>query len=173
MDLPERVIETQRLVLRQLTADDAAFLFRLLNEPSFLRYIGDRGVRSLEDARKYILKGPVESYRRYGFGLLMTQLKSDGTAIGMCGLVKRISLTDVDLGFAFLPEFWSQGFAVEATTALLDDAKEVVGLKRLVAITSLDNAGSMRLLAKLGFVFERRIRLVGDAEELNLFAVQL
>ena len=85
-DLPARVIETQRLVLRQLTTDDAAFLFRLLNEPSFLRYIGDRGVRSLEDARKYILKGPVETYRRYGFGLLMTQLKSDGTAIGMCGL---------------------------------------------------------------------------------------
>lgn len=166
-------IETQRLVLRQLTPDDAAFLFRLLNEPSFLRYIGDRGVRSLEDARNYILKGPMESYRRYGFGLLLTQLKSDGTAIGMCGLVKRIALTDVDLGFAFLPQFWSQGYAVEAATALLDHAKEEVGLKRLVAITSLDNGGSMRLLGKLGFAFERRITLVGDDQELNLFALRL
>lgn len=171
--LPVKMIETQRLVLRQLTTDDAAFLFRLLNEPSFLRYIGDRGVRSLEDARQYILKGPVESYRRYDFGLLLAESKSDGTAIGMCGLVKRISLTDVDLGFAFLPEFWSQGYAVEATAAVMDYAKEAIGLKRVVAITSLKNGGSMRLLGKLGFLFERRIRLVGDEEELNLFAVRL
>ena len=172
-DLPVKVIETQRLVLRQLTTDDAAFLFRLLNEPSFLRYIGDRGVRSLEDARKYILKGPMASYRRYNFGLFLTELKSDGTAIGTCGLVKRISLTDVDLGFAFLPEFWAQGYAVEAAGAVMDYARDAIGLKRVVAMTSLDNAGSMRLLGKLGFVFERRIRLVGDEEELNLFATQL
>lgn len=172
-DLPVNVIETRRLVVRQLTTDDAAFLFRLLNEPSFLRYVGDRGVRSLEDARGYILKGPLESYRRYSFGLFLAQLKSDGTAIGMCGLVKRIALTDVDLGFAFLPEFWSQGYAVEAATAVMDYARDTIGLKRVVAITSLDNAGSMRLLAKLGFGFERRIRLVGDDEELNFFAMQL
>lgn len=172
-DLPVNVIETPRLVLRQFATQDAAFLFRLLNEPSFLRYIGDRGVRSLEDARKYILKGPVDSYRRYNFGLFLTESKSDGTAIGMCGLVKRIALTHVDLGFAFLPEFWSQGYAVEAATAVMDYARDTIGLKRVAAITSLDNAGSMRLLGKLGFMFERRIRLVGDAEELNLFATQL
>jgi RimJ/RimL family protein N-acetyltransferase len=172
-DLPVKVIETQRLVLRQLTTEDAAFLFRLLNEPSFLRYIGDRGVRSLEDARRYILKGPADSYRRYTFGLFLTELKSDGTPVGMCGLVKRIALTDVDLGFAFLPEFWSRGYAVEAATAVMDYARDTIGLRRVVAITSLDNAGSMRLLGKLGFRFERRIRLVGDEEELNLFATRL
>jgi ribosomal-protein-alanine N-acetyltransferase len=172
-DLPLKVIETQRLVLRQLTIEDAAFLFRLLNEPSFLRYIGDRGVRSLEDARRYILNGPVDSYRRYNFGLFLTELKSDGTPIGMCGLVKRIALTDVDLGFAFLPEFWSQGYAAEAAAAVMEYARDTIGLKRVVAITSLDNAGSMRLLGKLGFRFERRITLVGDDQELNLFAVQL
>lgn len=172
-DLPVNVIETQRLVLRRFTTEDAAFLLRLLNEPSFLRYIGDRGVLSLEDARRYILKGPVDSYRRYHFGLFLTELKSDGTPVGMCGLVKRIALTDVDLGFAFLPEFWSRGYAVEAATAVMDYAGATIGLKRVVAITSLDNAGSMRLLGKLGFRFERRIRLVGDEEELNLFATRL
>jgi RimJ/RimL family protein N-acetyltransferase len=173
LDPPVKVTETERLVLRQLTTDDAAFLLRLLNDPSFLRYIGDRGVRSLDDARKYILKGPMESYRHLGFGLFATQLKSDGVAIGLCGLVKRAALTNVDLGFAFLPEFWSQGYAVEAAAAVMGYARETIGLKRVVAITSVGNAGSMRLLGKLGFVFERRIMLAGDAEELNLFGVQL
>lgn len=168
-----KVIETDRLVLRRLDVGDAAFLFRLLNEPSFLRHIGDRGVRSLDDARNYILKGPVESYQRYGFGLYLAQLKSDGTPIGTCGLVKRATLYDVDLGYAFLPEFWSKGYALEGTAAVLEYARKTLGFKRVVAITSLDNGGSMRVLGKLGFWFERRIALAGDNQELNLFATRL
>ena len=173
MEALPRPIRTERLVLRRLTEDDAEFVYRLQSEPPFRRYIGDRGVHSVEDGRKYILKGPAESYRRYHFGLLLVQLAASGEPIGMSGLVKRVALTDVDLGFAFLSEHGSKGYAYEAAVALLRHASDVVGLRRVVAITSLDNGNSMRLLGKLGFRFERRVRLVGDTEELNLFALSL
>src|SRR5829696_5552552 len=105
------VLETERLSLRQFTVDDAQFILRLLNEPSFLRYIGDKQVRNLEDARQYILNGPVASYERNGFGLLLVELRELRTPIGMCGLLKREELPDPDIGFALLPDFWSTGFA--------------------------------------------------------------
>jgi RimJ/RimL family protein N-acetyltransferase len=171
--LAVKVVETERLILRQLSVADAAFMLRLLNEPSFLRYIGDRGVRTLDNARDYILKGPVSSYQRLGFGLYLVELKSDGVAIGICGLVKRESLPDVDVGFAFLPEYWSKGYAVESAAAVLNYARDVAGLKRVVAITSRENAGSISLLKKIGFEFERLITLPGNAEEINLFATAL
>lgn len=166
-----RVLETERLVLRRLTVDDAAFVLRLLNEPSWLRFIGDRGVRTLEDARRYILEGPVDMYERLGFGIYATTLKEDDKApIGICGLVKRAGLDDVDIGFALLPEHWGKGYASEAAAAVMDYAKGVVGLKRVVAITSLDNETSARLLGKIGLRFERIIRLTEGGEELRLFA---
>jgi RimJ/RimL family protein N-acetyltransferase len=164
-----KVLETDRLVLRRMSVDDAEFELRLLNEPSFLRFIGDRGVRTLEDARAYILKGPVDMYERLGFGLYITELKEEGVPIGICGLVKRDFLEDVDIGFAFLPGFWGQGYAYESASAVMEHAKGALGLKRLVAITNPDNQSSIRLLEKLGFQFDRMIRATADGPEIRLF----
>lgn len=166
-----RVLETERLVLRRLTVEDAAFMLGLLNEPSWLRFIGDRGVRTLEDARRYLLDGPIAMYERLGFGLYATTLKGEASApIGICGLVKRDGLEDVDIGFALLPKFWGKGYAHEAAAAVMDYAKSVVGLERVVAITSVDNESSARLLEKIGLRFERMVRLTPDGEEIRLFA---
>lgn len=162
------VIETARLRLREFTAEDAAFVLRLLNEPSFLRYIGDRGVRSLDDAKRYIADGPVAGYARFGYGLMRVERKSDGATVGMCGVLKRDALPDPDIGFSFLPEHWSQGYALESARAVMRHARETLGLARIVAITTNDNEPSIRLLEKLGFRFERMIPM-GD-EELRLFA---
>ena len=164
------VLETERLILRPLTIADAPFILTLLNEPSFLRYIGDKKVRTLEDAGQYILNGPVASYERHGFGLGMVELKDSHTPIGMCGLLKREELPNPDIGFAFMPDFWSKGFALEAAAAVVKDARERLKLDRILAITTPDNESSMRLLQKLGLKFERVIKMSEDpgAEELFL-----
>lgn len=166
-----RVLETERLVLRRLAVEDAPFMLGLLNEPSWLRFIGDRGVRTLEDARSYLLKGPIDMYERLGFGLYATALKEDESApIGICGLVKRDGLEDVDIGFAFLPKFWGKGYAHEAASAVMVYAKNVVRLTRIVAITAADNESAARLLEKVGLRFERMVRLSEDGEKIRLFA---
>jgi RimJ/RimL family protein N-acetyltransferase len=165
-----KILETDRLTLRQVTIEDAHFILKLLNEPSFLSYIGDKGVRTLDDARDYILKGPVESYRRFGFGLYLTELKENGISIGMCGLLKRESLKDVDIGYALLPQFWGQGYASEAASAVMAYGKSVLGLNRIVAVTSPDNQSSIKVLEKLGLRYERMVRLSEDEREIKLFA---
>jgi RimJ/RimL family protein N-acetyltransferase len=164
-----KVVETDRLILRRLTTEDAAFILDLLNQPSFLKFIGDRGVRTLDDAREYIVKGPIASYERYGFGLNLTLMKESGIPIGICGLVKRETLEDVDVGFAFLPQFWLKGYAFESASAVLAYGKNMLGLKRIVGVTTSDNCGSMRVLEKLGLRFERMVRLSEDGPELKLF----
>jgi RimJ/RimL family protein N-acetyltransferase len=166
------VLHTERLVLRRLTPDDAEFILQLLNEPSFLQYIGDKGVRTLDDARHYIATGPVASYERFGFGLYLAALHPGGTPIGICGLLKRDTLEDVDLGFALLPGFWKLGYALEAAAAVLAHGKAAFGLTRIVAITSPDNERSGRVLAKLGFAFERMTRLTPADHEVRLYARQ-
>jgi RimJ/RimL family protein N-acetyltransferase len=163
------LIETERLTLRKLSVEDAPFILRLVNEPSFLQFIGDKGVRNLEDARQYILNGPVASYAQNGFGLFLVQLKTDQAPLGMCGLLKRETLEDVDIGFAFLPEFWNQGYASEAAAGVLSYAKDVLKLPRIVAITNKDNDASGKLLEKLGFRFDRLVKLADDKAELKLF----
>lgn len=163
------VLETERLSLRKLTVDDAEFILALLNEPSFLRYIGDKKVRNLDDARQYILNGPIASYERHGFGLNCVELRESHTPIGMCGLLKREELPDPDIGFALLPDFWNQGFAFEAAEAVLKDAGN---LQRILAITSLDNEASINLLQRLGFRFERVVQLAPDHEQLRLFVFE-
>jgi RimJ/RimL family protein N-acetyltransferase len=163
------VLETDRLVLRRLSAEDAEFILELLNQPSFLRYIGDKGVRTSEDAVNYIQTGPQASYEQFGFGLYLVELKGSGVSIGMCGLIKRDSLPDVDVGFAFLPDYWSQGYAFEAAAAVMNYGREAFGLKRIVAITSLDNVASIKLLEKVGLRFERLIKLAEDQPEVRLF----
>lgn len=166
-----KVLETDRMVLRRLTADDAAFIHELVNEPSWLQHIGDKGVRTLDDARTYILNGPVAMYERVGIGLLRTDLKEDGSPIGICGLIRRDTLPDVDIGLAFLPRFWGRGYALEAAKAVLEHGRSTLGLKRVVAITSLENHPSMKLLEKIGFKFEKRIQLSAGGEEVTLFAL--
>ena len=164
-----KVLETDRLNLRWLSTSDAKFILELLNEPSFLQFIGDKGVRTLEDARNYILNGPVDMYARLGFGLYLTELKENGVPIGICGLIKRDTLEDVDIGFAFLPRFWAKGYAHESASAVMAYGKDVLGLKRIVAITSPNNHASGRLLEKLGLQFEQMIRLSEDASEVRLY----
>jgi RimJ/RimL family protein N-acetyltransferase len=164
------LIETERLLLRELSKDDAAFILGLLNQPSFIHYIGDRGVRTLEDARQYIFKGAVASYERFGFGLYLTLLKEGGVPIGICGLVKRDSLKDADVGFAFLPQYWSKGYAFESASAVLAYARNTLGLKRVLGITTPENKDSIHVLEKIGLKFERMIRLSEDDVELKLYA---
>jgi RimJ/RimL family protein N-acetyltransferase len=164
------VLETERLVLRRLTTDDAPFIHELLNDPAFLRHIGDKGVRCEADACRYIETGPMASYERHGFGLLRVELKDGGEPIGMCGLLKRDYLPDVDIGFALLPRHRSKGYAFEAASALLSDARDTLGLKKVLAITSPDNVDSIRLLEGLDFRFERMARPAENAAEVKVFS---
>ena len=164
------VIQTPRVDLRELELGDDEYILELLNEPGFIRFIGDKGVRTLGDSRDYLRQGPMDSYSRNGFGLYAACLR-DGTPIGMCGLVKREGLDDPDIGFAFLSRYWSKGYAVESAGAVLAYAVEVLRLKRIVAITSPDNWSSIAVLEKIGFKFERMIRLVDHSPELKLFGV--
>lgn len=167
------VLETERLNLRQLNAGDAAFIVELLNDPSFLRYIGDRGVRTVEEAVRYILEGPVQSYARHGFGLWLVELKDAQTPTGICGLLKRDALPDADIGYAFLPQFRARGYAYESAAAVMSYAAGALGLRRVLAITNPDNAGSIKVLEKIGLKFDRRIRLSEDAPEVMLFAADV
>lgn len=165
------LLETQRLSIRRLVEDDAPFILELVNEPAFIKNIADRGVRNLDDARKYIADGPVAMYGRYGFGLFAVELKDSGVPIGMCGLLKRDSLEDVDLGYALFERYWGKGYASEAAAAVIDYGRKTFGLKRILAITAQHNQGSINVLEKMGFRFEKLITLPGDAEEINLFAL--
>lgn len=167
---PAQVLRTERLLLRQLCPGDAPFILRLLNEPAWLENIGDKGVRTAADAQRYIETGPVEMYGRLGFGLYQVRLTISDQPIGMCGLLKREVLADVDLGFAFFPEFWGNGYAREAGAGVLSYARNSLGLARIVAITAAKNAASRRVLEKLGFALERPVHLAAGGEELLLYA---
>ena len=167
------VLQTERLSLRRMSLDDAEFIVELLNDAAFLRFIGDKGVRTTDDARRYILTGPIESYERHGFGLWLVELKGSETPIGMCGLLQRDTLSDVDIGFAFLPSYRSRGYALESAAAVMDYGRKVLGLKRIVAIANEDNAGSIRVLEKIGMSFDRMIRLAEGQPEIRLLASDL
>ena len=163
-------LRTARLQLRELAPRDAPFILVLLNEPSFIQNIGDRGVRSLADAHDYLVNGPIASYTRHGFGLYLVELAATEEPIGICGILQREALPDPDLGFAFLPAYWGRGFAFEAAAAVRTYARSELGVGRLLAITSPRNDASIRLLEKLGFRFERMMRLANEETELKVFA---
>ncbi len=165
-------IETKRLVLREVTPDDAAFFLALLTDPDWIRNIGDRNVHSLDDAVAYMHKAYIPQYAKHGFGLYLAARK-DGTPIGMCGLIKRDTLDDVDIGFAFLPAYRGQGYALEAARATLQYGRDVLNKNRMVAITLPDNLPSVALLEKIGMKFARKIRLGDDPDELALYAIEL
>ncbi|MCX7033115.1 MAG: GNAT family N-acetyltransferase [Arenimonas sp.] len=160
-------IETPRLLLTELTADDAGFILALLNTPGFLAHIGDRGVRTGDDARRYIAQGPAASYAARGFGLWKVSLQTDGTPVGMSGLIKRDELPFADLGYAFLPAHEGQGYASEAGAAALDFGFRCKGLPRILAIVRPGNEASMRVLAKLGMDERGVVQL--DHQALHVF----
>jgi len=166
------VLETERLALRHAELDDACFIVELLNEPGWLRYIGDKAVHSIADAHRYLETGPLDMYRRLGFGLYLVQRKSDSASIGLCGLIKRDALEFVDIGFAFLARVGGQGYAIEAATAMVLHAQKL-GLQRLMAITTLDNHASQKVLRKLGMRYERQMRMPNESEPLSVYAMDL
>ncbi|MEO7934704.1 MAG: GNAT family N-acetyltransferase [Dokdonella sp.] len=163
-------LKTDRLRLRELGPEDAPFMLALLNDEAFVRNIADRGVRTIEQARQYIIDGAMASYQKHGFGLWGVVPHDQASCVGICGLIRRETLDDVDIGYAFLPEWRGQGYALEAAQACMDLGRERFGLRRILAITSMDNPASARLLEKIGLRFERLIRFSEDAEQLRLFA---
>jgi len=163
-------LSTARLVLRRFAEDDAPFIVELLNDPDWLLFISDNGVRTLDDARRYLREGPLTMYERFGIGLLAVDLREQGRTVGMCGLIRREGVADVDLGFAFLPAWRSQGFAREAAAATLAHGHATLGLPRIVAFTAPANARSARLLKDIGMQLERTTTLPNSPEELLLFA---
>lgn len=166
------IFETERLLIREFNIDDVEFIITLLNTPTWLQFIGDRGVKNIEDAKNYLINGPMKSYRENGFGLSMVEMKDGSVPIGMCGLIKRDSLDDIDIGFAMLPQYAGNGYGYEAASATMDHAKKTIGLNRVVAITVIDNIYSIGMLKKLGMQFEKMIRL-DEEKELMLFSKEI
>jgi RimJ/RimL family protein N-acetyltransferase len=167
-----QVIETERLSLFEFIPSDAPFVFQLLNTPKWISFIGDRGVRTLDDAIRYIDERIIVSYRKFGFGLYLVKLKDGGVPVGMCGLVRREHLNDVDLGFAFLPDYEKNGYALESSAAVLDFARNGLRLNRVVAITMKENDRSINLLKKLGLQFERMVSSPGESD-LMLYGISM
>ena len=157
------ILETERLLLRELTIDDSAFIFTIVNTDGWLQNIGDRNVNSKKEAINY-LKGPFESYKKNNFGMWLIEEKASSNAVGLCGLIDRPLLDDIDIGFALLPQFTKKGFAYEAAKATMNYAKEVLKIDRVVAICNTDNLASIRLLEKLGLQNEKTIKIADDKD---------
>lgn len=168
-----KILDTARLTIRTVEADDAPFYLELVNDPDFLAHIGDRGIRTLDAAREHIHKGPVCMQAALGHAIWLVALKDSGAAIGMCGLIKRDTLPEVDLGYAFLPAWRGRGYALEAARGTLAYARDALGLARMLAITSLDNTASGALLEKLGLRFDKIVHLTPDDPGTRLYTMQL
>ncbi|MEM9556550.1 MAG: GNAT family N-acetyltransferase [Acidobacteriota bacterium] len=166
------VATTERLHLRRITPDDAPWALRLLNEPSFIANIADRGVRTVAEAARYLEAGPIASYAKHGYGMYVVELQATGEPLGMCGLVRRKSLDQADLGYAFFPAHWGRGYAREAAAASVEIASGL-DLPYLLAIVNSDNEPSIRLLEALGFRAESQIRLEPEAELIELYRLDL
>ena len=165
-------IETDRLRLCEVTPADAEFLLRLMNEPAYLEHIGDRGIRTIDDARSYIESRFVASYAKWGYGLYRVSLRDSGGAVGICGFVRRDSLPHADLGFAFLVQHWSRGLALEACRAVVEHGFGTLGMETVLAVTSPGNAASIRLLEKLGFRRKGQCRVPPNLGDSVLFALE-
>jgi RimJ/RimL family protein N-acetyltransferase len=166
-----KILETNRLNIREITESDAEFILDLLNQPSFINNIGDRGIRTIEQAKEFIENRFRASYGKFGFGLYAVEFKETGAPIGICGFVKRDYLPDADIGFAFLPQYERRGYGFESASAMLDHGRETLGFEKVAAIVSPHNEASAKLLEKLGLHFEKMIKT--DTEELKLFSMNL
>lgn len=167
------ILETQRLTIRKLDEDDAPFMLALLNDEAFIRFIGDRNVRTEEEARAYIRTGAMASYAEHGHGLYLVESRQLRAAIGTCGILRRETLPDPDLGFAFAAEHRGKGYGGEAASAVLRYAKDSLGISRIAAIVSPANEPSLRLLDHLGFVFQKMVRMTEDEPEILYLAREL
>ena len=166
-----KIAETERLLISEITLDDASFLLELVNTPNWIKFIGDRHIKTLEQAEESIINNYIKSYQTNGFGFYKLQLKEENNiTIGTCGLLKRDTLDHVDIGFAMLPNFEGKGFGFESSQAVLNVAKEKFNLDKIVAITLPTNTNSIKLLEKLGLSFEKRVKPFEDDQELLLFA---
>ena len=165
-----KVLETPRLDLRDMVPSDAPFMLGLLNDPAWIRYIGDRGVRTVEGAREYLETRIISMYGRFGFGLWMVEHRDDRQPLGICGLVKRDTLPDPDIGFAFLPEHWRNGYALESAAAVFEFARSRLRLPRVMAIVNPENAASIRVVEKLGLTLERQAPLVEGERPVRVYS---
>lgn len=167
------VIETERLVLRRLSYDDCEFILELVNEASFKRYIGDKNVRNLDDARAYLRDGPIGNYEQFGYGMFLVKPRDSGLPAGISGLVKRPEFDDPDIGFAFLERFRGRGYAYESADAVLEYGFSRLGLQRVTAMVDPDNEKSIRLIVKLGMEYERKVRMPGEEDDIDLYATEI
>lgn len=164
-----KILDTERLTLRLLEAGDAPFILELVNEPGWLRFIGDRGIRTVEAARDYIVHNVLAMQEKYGFSLYLAESKTNNERLGMCGLIKRDTLNDVDIGFAFLARHAGRGYAHESAAAVMRHARETLRLSRIVAITSPENERSIRLLEKIGLRFDKFLSMKGKPNDTSLY----
>ena len=167
------LIETERLSMRWLTLDDADLMLAIWNDPAFVFHVGDRGIRTIAEARENMSEGALKLYEDYGYGPYRVALKSDDTAVGTCGLFRREGLEDTDIGYGFLPEFCRRGYAYESARAVLEHARADIGLARIIAIVSPDNAASIGLTEKLGLRFDNTVRLPGEEKNVSLYSMSL
>lgn len=166
------MLRTDRLTLAELSFDDVDFVFELLNEPTFKRYLGDKGIETTEDARNYLRDVPLQQYENHGYGLYRIGAGNDDVATGICGLVSRDEFPDPDLGFAFLSAHWGKGYAYESSLAVLAEGRDAHGLRRIIAMADEDNVASTRLLNKLKFRFEGMVIMPGETQEIRQYAIE-
>jgi len=164
------ILETERLRLKEFTPIDSEFIVELLNSPGWLQFIGDRNIKTEEQAKHYLENGPIKSYKENGYGLWLVEKKADNTAIGMCGIIKRETLNHPDLGFAFLPAYNCNGYAFEITSATMEYAKHQLNISKILAITVPNNSKSIRLLEKIKLKFIQTIIFPTSQEELLLYS---
>ncbi len=164
------LLETKRLELHKITEDDAPFYLKLFNSESWLRFIGDRKIRSLEDAKAYIRKNYLPSYELHGYGSYTVRLRSNGNTIGACGLYKREGLEHPDIGFAFLHEYTGKGYGYESAKAVMEYARDTLGIDTILGFTVHYNEASIKLLQKLGLRESGTFRFDYDSQELLLFS---
>ena len=167
------LIETPRLRVHSVALDDAGFVARLLNEPEFIRFIGDKGVRCEEDARLYLANGALADYQAHGYGAYLVRLRDGGDPVGICGFYQRSNLDCPDLGFAFLRSVWGHGYAVESSLALLDYGRDELGVTEVAAIVDAGNSRSIRVVETLGFAFDGHFQLPDDEHSLRLYRRRL
>ena len=170
---PDWHLETERLVLRRVTLQDADLMLAVWNDPAFIRHVGDRGIRTVEEAETALKEGAFKLYDDFGYGPYCMSLKVDRAQIGICGLFRRDNLDDADIGFTTLPDYCGKGFAAEAAHAVLAHARDDLGLRRLTAIVSPENLASIGLIEKLGMSFERGITMPGEENEISLYSMSL
>jgi RimJ/RimL family protein N-acetyltransferase len=168
-----KILETQRLTLRTINADDDLFYYELVNDPTWLEFIGDKGIRTVADARTAILDGPCVMQQRHGHSLYVMERKSDGVPLGLCGLIKRDFLPEVDIGYAIRPAYFGQGYTYEAASAVVAYARDVLRMQRLMGLTDPGNTVSINLLAKLGLTFVEHKVLPPNDRPTNIYCREL